>query len=80
VLSTILVLLLAIPAAYALSIKAGPQDARRALLLPVHQMLPGSGRPAAALTCSPRSWGVLDNINFLVLLYASMNLPSRGMV
>ena len=61
ILSTVLVLLLAIPAAYALSIRPVQQVDRRDVLLPVHQDAAGRGRPAAALPVRAVAC-MLDNI------------------
>ena len=74
VLSTVLVLLLAIPAAYALSIKP-VRKARDVLFFFLStKMLPVVAGLLPIYLVAQRL-GVLDNINFLVLLYASMNLP-----
>ena len=74
VFSTVLVLLLAIPAAYALSIKP-VRKARDVLFFFLStKMLPVVAGLLPIYLVAQRL-GALDNINFLVLLYASMNLP-----
>ena len=75
VVSTLLVLLLAVPAAYALSIRPVRQVDRRAVLLHLHQDAAG-GRPALLpIYLIVKQLGMLDNIWTLVILYTSMNLP-----
>ena len=74
VLSTILVLLLAIPAAYALSIKPIRKTHDVLFFFLSTKMLPVVAG-LLPLYLFAQKLGALDNINFLVLLYASMNLP-----
>ena len=57
VLSTALVLLLALPAAYALSIKPVRKWTDVHVLLPVHQDAADRGRRSCRCTCSPRTPG-----------------------
>jgi hypothetical protein len=58
--------LLAIPAAYALSIRPVAQVDRRAVLLPVHQDAAGRGRAAADLP-DHAEHRLLDNVYLLVI-------------
>ena len=74
VFSTILVLLLAIPAAYALSIKPVEKWTDVLFFMLTTKMLPIVAA-ALPLYIFANFSGVLDNIWFLVVLYTSMNLP-----
>ena len=72
--STVLVLLLAIPAAYALSIRPVRKWTDVMFFFLSTKMLPVGGRHPADLPDRPELH-VLDNIWLLVILYTSMNLP-----
>ncbi|BBE22593.1 mannitol ABC transporter permease [Arthrobacter sp. MN05-02] len=72
--STILVLVLAIPAAYALSIKPIEKWTDVMFFFLSTKMLPIVAA-LLPLFLFARNAGTLDNIWFLVLLYTSMNLP-----
>ncbi len=72
--STILVLVLAIPAAYALSIRPIEKWTDVMFFFLSTKMLPIVAA-LLPLFLFARNFGVLDNIWFLVLLYTSMNLP-----
>lgn len=74
VVSTILVLLLAIPAAYALSIKPVAKWTDVLFFLLSTKMLPIVAA-ALPLYIFANFTGVLDNIWFLIIMYTSMNLP-----
>jgi len=74
VVSTLLVLLLAVPAAYALSIKPGGKWTDVMFFFLSTKFLP----PIAALLpiyLIVKEAGMLDNVFTLVILYTSMNLP-----
>jgi sorbitol/mannitol transport system permease protein len=74
VLSTVLVLLLAIPAAYALSIKPVQKWTDVMFFFLSTKFLPLVAG-LLPLYLFARETNLLDNINLLVLLYTSMNLP-----
>jgi sorbitol/mannitol transport system permease protein len=74
VLSTVLVLLLAIPAAYALSIKPVRKWTDVMFFFLSTKMLPVVAGLLPIYLISQRV-GVLDNIFWLIILYTSMNLP-----
>ena len=66
-------ILLAIPAAYALG-QTDQEVDRCDVLLPLHQDAARRCRPVAALHLR-QYLGLLDNINYLLILYTAMNLP-----
>lgn len=74
VLSTVLVLLLAVPAAYALSIKPVEKWTDAMFFFLSTKFLPAIAAllPVYLIV---KNLGMLDNIYTLVILYASMNLP-----
>ncbi len=74
VMSTIIVLLLAVPAAYALSIKPIEKWTDVMFFFLSTKFLPIVAG-LLPLYLFARNTGLLDNINLLVLLYTSMNLP-----
>jgi sorbitol/mannitol transport system permease protein len=74
VLSTVLVLLLAIPAAYALSIKPVRKWTDVMFFFLSTKMLPVVAGLLPIYLISQRI-GILDNIFWLIILYTSMNLP-----
>lgn len=74
VVSTLLVLVLAVPAAYALSIKPVEKWTDVLFFFLSTKFLPIVAG-LLPLYLFANSIGVLDNISFLVLLYTSMNLP-----
>jgi len=74
VVSTLLVLVLAVPAAYALSIKPVEKWTDVLFFFLSTKFLPIVAG-LLPLYLFANSIGVLDNITFLVLLYTSMNLP-----
>jgi len=74
VVSTLLVLVLAVPAAYALSIKPVQKWTDVLFFFLSTKFLPIVAG-LLPLYLFANSIGVLDNITFLVLLYTSMNLP-----
>lgn len=74
VFSTILVLLLAIPAAYALSIKPIEKWTDVLFFLLSTKMLPIVAA-ALPLYIFANFSGMLDNVWFLIIMYTSMNLP-----
>jgi sorbitol/mannitol transport system permease protein len=74
ILSTILVLALAIPAAYALSIKPVEKWTDVLFFFLSTKMMPVVAA-LLPLFLFARNFGVLDNIWFLILMYTSMNLP-----
>ncbi len=74
VISTILVLALAIPAAYALSIKPVKKWTDVLFFFLSTKMMPVVAA-ILPLFLFAKSAGVLDNIWFLILMYTSMNLP-----
>lgn len=74
VFSTVLVLLLAIPAAYALSIKPVKKWTDVLFFFLSTKMMPVVAA-VLPLFIFAKSSGSLDNIWFLVLMYTSMNLP-----
>ncbi|MFB9903592.1 carbohydrate ABC transporter permease [Allokutzneria oryzae] len=72
--STVLVLLLAIPAAYALSIRPVQKWSDVLFFFLTTKMLPMVAGLLPIYLIAQFS-GLLDNISFLVVLYTSMNLP-----
>lgn len=74
VMSTLLVLVLAVPAAYALSIKPVQKWTDVLFFFLSTKFLPIVAG-LLPLYLFANSIGVLDNISFLILLYTSMNLP-----
>jgi len=74
VVSTLLVLVLAVPAAYALSIKPVEKWTDVLFFFLSTKFLPIVAG-LLPLYLFANSIGVLDNITFLILLYTSMNLP-----
>ncbi|MBC3763828.1 carbohydrate ABC transporter permease [Quadrisphaera oryzae] len=74
VLSTLLVLVLAVPAAYALSIKPVSKWTDVLFFFLSTKFLPIVAG-LLPLFLFAKNTGLLDNINLLVLLYTSMNLP-----
>ncbi|WP_084794126.1 carbohydrate ABC transporter permease [Actinokineospora bangkokensis] len=72
--STVLVLLLAIPAAYALSIKPVEKWTDVLFFFLSTKMMPVVAAMLPIYLVAQYS-GMLDNISFLTLLYTSMNLP-----
>ncbi|WP_309116413.1 carbohydrate ABC transporter permease [Saccharothrix sp.] len=72
--STVLVLLLAIPAAYALSIKKVDKWSDVLFFFLSTKMLPVVAGLLPIYLVAQYT-GLLDNISFLVVLYTSMNLP-----
>jgi sorbitol/mannitol transport system permease protein len=74
IVSTLLVLLLAVPAAYALSIKPIAKWTDVLFFLLSTKFLPIVAG-LLPLFLFARNTGTLDNINLLVLLYTTMNLP-----
>ena len=74
VLSTLLVLVLAIPAAYALSIKPVKKWTDVLFFFLSTKFLPIVAG-LLPLFLFAKNTGLLDNINLLILLYTSMNLP-----
>ncbi|MCW2812499.1 MAG: sugar transporter permease [Friedmanniella sp.] len=74
VVSTIVVILLAIPAAYALSVKPVEKWTDVMFFFLSTKFLPAVGG-LLPLYIIAKTIGVLDNINFIVILYTAMNLP-----
>ncbi len=74
VLSTLLVLALAIPAAYALSIRPVGKW-RDALFFFISTKFMPPVASIVPLYLIAKHTGLLDNLNLLILLYAAMNLP-----
>lgn len=74
ILSTVLVLILAIPAAYALSIKPVKKWTDVMFFFLSTKMMPVVAA-ILPLYLFARTVGALDNIWFLILMYTSMNLP-----
>ncbi|SEQ01772.1 carbohydrate ABC transporter permease [Microlunatus flavus] len=74
IVSTIVVILLAIPAAYALSVKPVQKWTDVMFFFLSTKFLPAVAG-LLPLYLIARTLGVLDNINFMVILYAAMNLP-----
>jgi sorbitol/mannitol transport system permease protein len=74
VVSTLLVLLLAIPAAYALSIRPVRKWTDVMFFFLSTKMLPAVAG-LLPIYLIAKQLGALDNINFLIILYCSMNLP-----
>ncbi|GAA3987582.1 carbohydrate ABC transporter permease [Allokutzneria multivorans] len=72
--STVLVLLLAVPAAYALSIRPVQKTSDVLFFFLTTKMLPMVAGLLPIYLIAQYS-GLLDNISFLVVLYTSMNLP-----
>ena len=71
---TILVILLAIPAAYALAVKPIKKWTDAMFFFLSHQMLPAVAS-LLPLYIFARYLGLLDNISHLLILYTAMNLP-----
>jgi sorbitol/mannitol transport system permease protein len=74
IISTILVILLAIPAAYALSVKPIKKWTDAMFFFLSTKMLPAVAG-LLPLYIIARYLGLLDNINYLLILYTAMNLP-----
>ena len=74
VLSTVIVLLLAIPAAYALSIRPVEKWTDVMFFFLSTKFLPAVAG-LLPLYIIAKTLGLLDNINFMVILYTAMNLP-----
>jgi sorbitol/mannitol transport system permease protein len=74
IVSTIVVILLAIPAAYALSVKPVQKWTDVMFFFLSTKFLPAVAG-LLPLYLIARTLGLLDNINFMVILYAAMNLP-----
>ena len=74
VLSTVVVMGLAIPAAYALSVRPIGEVAGRAVLLHLHQVHAG-GASIIPVFLLLRALSLLDNLWSLGLLYLGINLP-----
>ena len=72
--STILVILLAIPAAYALSVKPIKKWTDAMFFFLSTKMLPAVAG-LLPLYIFAKYLGLLDNINYLLILYTAMNLP-----
>ena len=72
--STLLVLLLAVPAAYALSIRPVRKWTDVMFFFLSTKMLPAVAG-LLPIYLIAKQIGALDNINFLIILYCSMNLP-----
>ena len=74
IVSTILVILLAIPAAYALSVKPIRKWTDAMFFFLSTKMLPAVAG-LLPLYIFARYLGLLDNINYLLIMYTAMNLP-----
>ncbi len=74
IISTIIVILLAIPAAYALSVRRVEKWTDVMFFFLSTKMLPAVAG-LLPIYLIARQLAVLDNINFLVILYTAMNLP-----
>jgi sorbitol/mannitol transport system permease protein len=74
IVSTIIVILLAIPAAYALSVKPIKKWTDAMFFFLSTKMLPAVAG-LLPLYIFARYLGLLDNINYLLILYTAMNLP-----
>ncbi|GAB2596137.1 carbohydrate ABC transporter permease [Microlunatus antarcticus] len=74
IVSTIVVILLAIPAAYALSVKPVEKWTDVMFFFLSTKFLPAVAG-LLPLYIIAKTIGVLDNINFIVILYTAMNLP-----
>jgi sorbitol/mannitol transport system permease protein len=74
IVSTIIVILLAIPAAYALSVKPVEKWTDVMFFFLSTKMLPAVAG-LLPLYIIAKSIGVLDNITFMIILYTAMNLP-----
>ena len=74
IVSTILVILLAIPAAYALSVKPIKKWTDAMFFFLSTKMLPAVAG-LLPLYIFAKYLGLLDNINYLLILYTAMNLP-----
>ncbi|HJV15031.1 MAG TPA: carbohydrate ABC transporter permease [Propionibacteriaceae bacterium] len=74
IISTILVIVLAIPAAYALSVKPIKKWTDAMFFFLSTKMLPAVAG-LLPLYIFARYLGLLDNINYLLILYTAMNLP-----
>jgi sorbitol/mannitol transport system permease protein len=74
IVSTILVILLAIPAAYALAVKPIKKWTDAMFFFLSTKMLPAVAG-LLPLYIFARYLGLLDNINYLLILYTAMNLP-----
>jgi sorbitol/mannitol transport system permease protein len=74
IISTIIVIVLAIPAAYALSVKPIKKWTDAMFFFLSTKMLPAVAG-LLPLYIFARYLGLLDNINYLLILYTAMNLP-----
>jgi sorbitol/mannitol transport system permease protein len=74
IISTIVVILLAIPAAYALSVKPVEKWTDVMFFFLSTKFLPAVAG-LLPLYIIAKTLGLLDNINFMIILYAAMNLP-----
>jgi sorbitol/mannitol transport system permease protein len=74
IISTIIVILLAIPAAYALSVKPIKKWTDAMFFFLSTKMLPAVAG-LLPLYIFAKYLGLLDNINYLLILYTAMNLP-----
>jgi sorbitol/mannitol transport system permease protein len=74
IISTILVIVLAIPAAYALSVKPITKWTDAMFFFLSTKMLPAVAG-LLPLYIFAKYLGLLDNINYLLILYTAMNLP-----
>ena len=74
IVSTIVVILLAIPAAYALSVKPVEKWTDVMFFFLSTKFLPAVAG-LLPLYIIAKTLGLLDNINFIVILYTAMNLP-----
>jgi sorbitol/mannitol transport system permease protein len=74
IISTILVILLAIPAAYALAVKPITKWTDAMFFFLSTKMLPAVAG-LLPLYIFAKYLGLLDNINYLLILYTAMNLP-----
>ena len=74
IISTILVIVLAIPAAYALAVKPITKWTDAMFFFLSTKMLPAVAG-LLPLYIFAKYFGLLDNINYLLILYTAMNLP-----
>ena len=74
IISTIIVILLAVPAAYALSVKPIEKWTDAMFFFLSTKMLPAVAG-LLPLYIIARAIGLLDNINLMIILYTAMNLP-----
>ena len=74
IISTIIVILLAVPAAYALSVKPVEKWTDVMFFFLSTKMLPAVAG-LLPLYIIAKTVGLLDNINFMIILYTAMNLP-----